>query len=155
MVKIFRFPLQKVLDVRQTIENSKAIALSRSQIQLSSDKAKLKNLNTKKDTYLDSGTNSNSMHLALSLNDLKISTDYINQLNNMIQNQTGEVEKSNQIVDKDRNVLIEASRDKKVVEKLKEHHLERYVKDNRSRSIKQESEIALQVTQKNKQDGTD
>lgn len=155
MAKSFHFPLQKVLDVRQITEDRQAISLKNSQMSLNKEKEQLENLAQKKDAQLkvDEDEYDNVDDVNLSLNELQVTVDYISQLNNRITNQIQVVEKSNGKVEKERDVLIEASKEKKIVEKLRERQLTNYKDNYRKKVTKEESEIALRVILKNKDNG--
>ncbi|MCK4446323.1 MAG: flagellar export protein FliJ [Candidatus Marinimicrobia bacterium] len=155
MAKSFHFPLQKVLDVRQITEDRQAISLKNSQMSLNKEKEQLENLAQKKDAQLkvDEDEYDNVDDVNLSLNELQVTVDYISQLNNRITNQIQVVEKSNGKVEKERDVLIEASKEKKIVEKLRERQLTNYKDNYRKKMMKEESEIALRVILKNKDNG--
>ena len=153
MAKSFHFPLQKVLDVRQVTEDRQAISLKNSQMSLNKEKEQLENLAQKKDAQLKVDENDSVDDVNLSLNELQVTVDYISQLNNRITNQIQVVEKSNGKVEKERDVLIEASKEKKIVEKLRERQLTNYKDNYRKKVTKEESEIALRVILKNKDNG--
>lgn len=155
MAKSFHFPLQKVLDVRQITEDRQAISLKNSQMSLNKEKEQLENLAQKKDAQLkvDEDEYDNVDDVNLSLNELQVTVDYISQLNNRITNQIQVVEKSNGKVEKERDDLIEASKEKKIVEKLRERQLTNYKDNYRKKMMKEESEIALRVILKNKDNG--
>jgi flagellar biosynthesis chaperone FliJ len=65
------------------------------------------------------------------------------------------VEKSNEKMEAERNVLISVSKGKKIVEKLREGQLTDYKSNYRKKESKEESEIALQVILKNKNHGNE
>lgn len=153
MAKSFHFPLQKVLDVRQITEDRQAISLKNSQMSLNKEKEQLENLAQKKDAQLKVDEYDSVDDVNLSLNELQVTVDYISQLNNRITNQIQVVEKSNGKVEKERDDLIEASKEKKIVEKLRERQLTNYKDNYRKKMTKEESEIALRVILKNKDNG--
>jgi len=149
MSKSFQFPLQKVLDLREIIEDSRAIVLKRSQAKLLQEKEELENLKEKKNTMLNQEQNNGPTNGSFSLRNIRISMDYISQLNDTISHQIRRVRHTNEIVAKDRNVLIEASKNKKIVEKLRERKLEDFNKDRRKKEINKENEIAIRITARN------
>lgn len=153
MVKSFHFPLQKVLDVRKIVEDRRAVALKNSQSSLNREKKQLDNLAQKKHAQLKIDGNVCTDQVNISLNGLKVSVDYISQLNDKITSQIQVVEKSNEKMEEKRDVLIKASKEKKIVEKLREHQLTDYKIKNRKKESKEESEIALRVVSKNNDHG--
>jgi len=153
MVKSFHFPLQKVLDVRQIAEDRQAIALKESQMSFNKEKERLETLGQIKDAHLKTDGSNNVDNESISLNELKVSIDYISQLSDKITNQIKVVEKSNEKMEAERDVLISVSKGKKIVEKLREHQFTDYKNNYRKKESKKESEIALRVILKNKNHG--
>ncbi len=149
MAKSFQFPLQKVLNLREIIEDSRAIVLKRSQAKLLQEKEELESLKEKKNTMLNQEQNNGSTNGSFSLRNIKISMDYISQLNDTIAHQMRRVRQTDEIVAKDRSVLIEASKNKKIVEKLRERRLEDYNKDCRRKETSKENEIAIRIMARN------
>ena len=155
MAKMFQFPLQKVLSLREMIEESRAITLENSRRALKQEQEKLQNLESRKESLLEEEKSNDMERMTLSLNDLRVSMQYISQLNDMISNQMQQVERSNELVQRERDNLLEASKDRKIVEKLRERHLANYIKSYRKKEMKKESEIALRVAVKNNTSGDD
>ncbi|HCL00245.1 MAG TPA: flagellar export protein FliJ [Candidatus Marinimicrobia bacterium] len=153
MVKSFDFPLQKVLDIRQIGEDRQAVALKKSQMSFNKEKERLETLGKKKDTHLKTNGENSVDNGSISLNELKVSIDYISQLSDKITNQIKVVEKSNEKMEAERDVLINVSKGKKIVEKLRERQLTDYKTNYRKKESKEESEIALRVILKNKNHG--
>ncbi|MCD6441258.1 MAG: flagellar export protein FliJ [Candidatus Marinimicrobia bacterium] len=155
MAKSFRFPLQKVLDVRQIAEDRQAVALKKSQISFNKDMERLEDLGQIKDTHLKTNVTNSGDNESISLNNLKVSIDYISQLNDKITDQIQIVEKSNKKMEAEREVLINVSKEKKIVEKLRERQFIDYKSNYCKKESKEESEIALQVILKNKNHGNE
>jgi len=153
MAKSFHFPLQKVLKFKKTIEDIQAIALKKSQLSLDKENGYLNDLAQKKENLLNVKEDDDINSENLSLNKLQISSDYVSQLNDKISSQVKVVEKSYEIVDKERDDLIEVSKNKKIVEKLRERKLTSYLKNNRKKEMTKESEIALRIVSKKKNYG--
>lgn len=147
MAKSFNFPLQKVLDVRKHTEDRKAVELGLAQEVLMKKKDKLDLLRRNKESVLK------DVKLKISLGQLKIKSEYIEQINYMIQNQKTQVKKSNEKVAKKRNYLLEAVKDKKAVEILKDRHIENVRKTRKLAESKIENETAIRMVMRTKEDG--
>ncbi len=147
MSKAFRFPLQKVLNYRKSVEDRCIIALKRSQSILLQAEDKLHSMQHAKDSFLNTQSNNNQ---PISLTELQISTDYLDQMNGMIDRQVLEVTRSEKIVDKDRETLLGATKEHKIAEKLRERQKHEYLLESRKKELLNQSEIALQVSAKNK-----
>ena len=119
MAKQFRFPLEKVLDYKKNIEDLKAGELNHSRGKKKKEEEKLKSIEEKKqDTIIEDGSRKN-----MTLNQLNISTDYLLQLNAQIEKGEERVLDADTEVENKLEHLIEASKNKKVVEKLRERKL--------------------------------
>lgn len=147
MAKSFNFPLQKVLDVRKHTEDRKAVELGLAQEVLMKKKDKLDLLRRNKESVLK------DVKLKISLGQLKIKSEYIEQINYMIQNQKAQVKKSNEKVAKKRDYLLEAVKDKKAVEILKGRHIENVRKTRKLAESKIENETAIRMVMRTKEDG--
>jgi len=82
------------------------------------------------------------------LNELKVKKDYLLHLNKNIETQKKEVQSSNKKVDENREELLFASKDKKVLEKLKSKYYENYKKMKNLKENKQEDEVAGRIASK-------
>lgn len=147
MAKSFNFPLQKVLDVRKHTEDRKAVELGLAQETLMKKKDKLDLLRKNKESVLK------DVRLKISLGQLKIKSEYIEQVNYMIQNQKAQVKKSTKNVAKKRDYLLEAVKDKKAVEILKDRHIENVRKTRKLAESKIENETAIRMVMRTKEDG--
>ncbi len=146
MSRNFQFPLQRVLNIREIIEETKSLELKRSQSKLEKDKNQLTALNDRKNEMLSETRSITMDGDKLTINSLQISSNYVSQLSESIKGKLQTVEQSSQVVEKDRNNVLKASRDKKIVEILKEQHLENYISELNKSEEKEESEISLRLT---------
>ena len=67
------------------------------------------------------------------------------QLNENIENQIKEVNESNVEVEKKREKLLSATRDKKILEKLKHKYFENYRKMKNIEEVKKDDEVAGRI----------
>lgn len=145
MAKAFNFSLQRVLDIRQSIENQKTIELSNAQVAFRVEEEKLNHLKEKKETVMGTDDGTLEQPVKIDLNSLKVNQIYLEQLSREINVQTREVKKSDDVVTRHRELLMHARKDKKVLELLKEKYLMEYKKTKNREETKIESEVAIRI----------
>ena len=118
-MKHFKFPLEKILGYRKNIEDKKAEALYQSRIKKKDEEDILELIEEEKQNMLKG----NERKKSNTLNQLTISSDYLNQLNNDIEKSENKIKDADKEVDEKLTDLKEASIDKKAVEKLRERKL--------------------------------
>ncbi len=143
MPKSFKFPLQKVLEYRQKAEDLKAINLQKSKNILIEKQNQHNSLVQQKNQALDQDKLEKSQQISIVA--LKISKDYISQISDNIDKKKEEIKISDKNVDKDRKILLKATKEKKIVENLRERKFVDYTIENRRNVMKIESEIALRM----------
>ncbi len=150
MSRNFQFPLQRVLNVREIIEETRSLELKRSQSRLETEKNQLKVLKERKKEMLSETRLRTKRGDRLTINSLQVTSNYVSQLNESISGKKSAVDKTVQLVEKDRSEVLKASREKKIVEILKDQHLQRYIKGLNRAQEKEESEIGLRIAAKRK-----
>jgi len=146
MAKSFSFSLEKIIDVRKNIENKKAVELNKSKIVLKKKQNELDKLKGEKEKAIHNTLFNNEKTDKLNINKLKINNDYLSQLNKNIESQKKNVNTSNKFVQENRNKLLFASKEKKVLEKLKEKAQLNYKKIKNMQENKAENEITIQMS---------
>ncbi len=126
------FPLQKVLEYRQYLEDLRAVELGKIQAEEFSANKRLSDLKSDKTEALDNVTKEIKENPRINLNDLKLQNDYLEDLHHKIEHQNKTVQQLKSEVEKNRQQLQEAVKERKMVEKLKDqfkerqkHHLDR------------------------------
>jgi flagellar FliJ protein len=142
MGKTFLFPLEKVLDYRKKIENQKTEALSQSRKKKKELEKNLENIEDKKQLII------NGNHEKLTVNQLSISTDYLNQINKEIEGEEHQINVAEKEIENRLGKLKSASKDKKAVEKLKERKFDEHKKNIKRYDRKKTDEIANRKSQK-------
>lgn len=107
-------------------------------------------LEKKKEKALNNKKNRSQKIEKLDLNDLKIRKDYIVQINNELKMQTQRVEEANIKVDESREELVQATKEKKMLEKLSARKYEDYKKDEKLVQSKKDNEVAGRVALSNR-----
>ncbi|MDP8237828.1 MAG: flagellar export protein FliJ [Candidatus Hatepunaea meridiana] len=146
MPKSIQSTIQTILNLREKAEDARAVSLKNTKVSLANEKEKLEEIEKKKSSLLNKTGNRSRDKVIISLNQLQVSVDYQTQLNESIVNQTCEVDNALRKMEKDQSNLTNASKDKKVVEKLLDRKRVEFLKNNRRKESKNESEIALKVT---------
>jgi len=139
MAKQYQFSLGRVFSYRKKVEDLKAEDLARSKIRKKNEEEKLDNIEKIKHNILDEKNPPENM----TLNQLQISSDYILQLDDQIEDVEKRVLEAETEVKESLDELSNASKDKKAVEKL----LERRAKERKTLEKKMEmkkiDEIAI------------
>ncbi len=146
MTKSFKFSLQKILDVRASIEDNKAIDLQKARAETERKKQSLASIHAEKDAIV-SPEAVNPRPENTSLQELSNRTAYVEQLTNKIEKQGEAVKKSQAETEARRIAFIKASKEKMVIEKLKDQHLEVYRRKLNQDQVKNESEVASRISQ--------
>ncbi len=145
MTKAFNFSLQKVLDIREMVEDTKAMDLQKAQAETELEQQKLSQVQTEKSDLVQ-GSRRTDDGGSITIQELSNRTAYADQLTEKIEQQGEAVATSQVKTDEQRQVYIKASKDKMVMEKLKEHHHEAYRKKINQDQVKVESEIAARTS---------
>ena len=146
MTKAFNFSLQKVLDVREIVEDAKAVELQKAQADTELEKQRLALVKTEKADMVN-GSDEVADIQNISVGALSNRTAYVDQLSDKIKQHNEAVTISQLKTDEQRQLYIEASKDKMVMEKLKEHHHDAFKKKINQDQVKAESEIAARTSQ--------
>ena len=141
MTKAFTFSLQKVLDVREVMEESKAMDLQKAQADTELKKQRLLETQAEK-AALVSPESKAEVDSDVKLTDLNTRTAYLGQLRAKIAEQNQDVAQSKAEEEVKRQAYVEASKDKKVMERLKEKHRDKFKKKQNQEAVKEESEVA-------------
>jgi flagellar FliJ protein len=142
MSKSFSFSLEKVFEYRKNVENKRAVELSRAQSELKKKKDELNQLKIKKEQTIKESEDESKQSSKINLNQLKVSQDYILQLNEDITNQNKQVTKSGKSVKINLGKLLEASKDKKILENLKSKHFDEFKKMKKHIENKKDDEVS-------------
>ncbi len=109
MTKSFKFSLQKILDVRASIEDNKAIDLQKARAETERKKQSLASIHAEKDAIV-SPEAVNPRPENTSLQELSNRTAYVEQLTNKIEKQGEAVKKSQAETEARRIAFIKASK---------------------------------------------
>ena len=113
-MKKFVFKLQKVLDYRSEIEEKKKDEFAKAQKKLLFEKNKLENLIERKKSAVEDKSNYKSKL------DYQLLLNYIDFIDDKIENQMAEIKKAEDEFAIKKDELIKSTSDRKVIEKLKE-----------------------------------
>lgn len=134
----FIFKLQSVLNLRKqkedNIKNELGIAIQR----LEQEKRRLSELENTLDATVrefNEKTRKTTVHELIEYN------EYLSLLNSRIKSQKDNVNNAAQYVDKVREELVKAVKDRKILEKLKERHYEEFLLERKKLEQKTNDEI--------------
>ncbi|HOA55435.1 MAG: flagellar export protein FliJ [Acetivibrionales bacterium] len=134
----FIFKLQSVLNLRKqkedNIKNELGIAIQR----LEQEKRRLSELENTLDATVrefNEKTRKTTVHELIEYN------EYLSLLNSRIKSQKDNVNNAAQYVDKVREELVKAVKDRKILEKLKERHYEEFLLEQKKLEQKTNDEI--------------
>lgn len=124
MAKRFKFPLQPVLDQRERAEEQKQQVVAHRRRALDDAEAELARLN---DDFRANSEALRSSHRGLGAEELRMHYAHLQYLDRVILSQIRVVAERRVMLDRARTDLLHASRDRQVVEKLKERRHEAFV----------------------------
>lgn len=128
-MKKFNFRLDRIRKFKQQLEQDKKRGLAVEQIRCQAEKQKLSAITSTHKKYLSSyGVRQPGR---VNVRELIISRRYIDKLSGDMEKQTGTVTAVEKDVAGAQKALLEASREKKKYEKLKERKLQAYLEESR------------------------
>jgi len=123
----FKYQFETILNLKIRMEDMKKGELKLAIDKLEKEKEKLNHLIKEKEMQYEIVKEKQKERFTAE--DLRLFNNYINALSKKIDYQTNIVEKEEKKVDKIREELIKASKEKRMFEKLKEKKLEEYMRE--------------------------
>ena len=140
-MKQFQFRLQKVMETTQTKEEIKKRELAKAMGILMDNEALMDNMLKELEAHLDHYTACRGSS-TLKISELRTMSNYTEKMRQEIQLQTKKIAQLNEAVRKHREKLLEITKDKKVLEKLKNKKYEEFKKKLRSMEQKFMDEVS-------------
>lgn len=132
----YKFRLQKLLEFRQDVEDKSKISF----MEAMSEKNRVEmELNCLQDSY----NRYKNIPLNLSTIEKKIVQNYLNVVNNSIEDTTSLLDEKEVIVEEKRENLVKSQVERKTVEILKEKDYGRYISEENRKEQNQVDEFAL------------
>lgn len=122
-IEKFNFKLEKVLDYKKGMELNKKNEYGKAKQKLNSDEDVLKSYNHFKENV----AREKNMSTKTNIGDLKLYNNFLKDINDKINNQKEQVHKSESKVVKAETELLEATKEKKMFEKLREYKYDEYL----------------------------
>ena len=141
----YKFSYQKILDVRQIQENQKSSEVASVQNELEKEKDELYKLVDEKSSTLKD--NENALRSSL---DLMRKNSFMNRVNEDIDKKKLKIEEKEESLSNKKNELLEASKSRKIMDKLKESDLKKYNIEQSRKEQNQIDEIGANIALKNK-----
>lgn len=138
---MFVFSLQSVLDYRKNIEEKILGEFSEKKRELELEKLKLINLINERANLLDELRK--MQNKSLHVDDIARRISYVEQLRENEKQQNIIIAQVSEQLEAKRNELLEAVKKTKIMEKLKERHVEQYENDERAYEQKNYDEMAV------------
>lgn len=148
MSRKFNFSLQKLLEFRDRKETSRSNEFKHTHNELELEKQRLLDIQERKIRMLQESADDDHNSGSISLNQIKLTSSYVDQLSDEIDAQERRVEGSEQKMESAREELIVASKDKMIIEQLREKHVSEHAKQAMKFERIQESETALRISRK-------
>lgn len=111
----FKFRMQRILEHRETLENIKKGEFGKIQTELNQQREVLESLKSKQSDILTE----RASKMNTTMYELQMYNNYILELDRQMEMQMKKIEAIKIEVEKARSELIEATKDKKIIEKLK------------------------------------
>tara|TARA_B100000131_G_scaffold252076_1_gene245831 strand:- start:124 stop:564 length:441 start_codon:yes stop_codon:yes gene_type:complete len=141
----YKFSYQKILDVRQIQEDQKSSEVASAQNELEKEKDELSKLEDEKSSTLKENGNDSQSSL-----DLMRKNSFMNRVNENIDKQKLKIEEKEETLSNKKNELLEASKSRKIMDKLKESDLKKYNIEQSRKEQNQIDEIGANIALKNK-----
>ena len=142
-MKKFQYRLQRILKLKTTLKKQAQKELAKAQNERLKQQAILDNL--RNELALRLNDEKNNRLNKLNVWHLEISQGYIAQLTFLIIHQQKVVQDMEQIVEKKRQLLVEASREERKYSRLKEIRKEEYIQDMELALQKETDEFAKNI----------
>jgi flagellar FliJ protein len=146
-MKRFTFRLERILRYKIQIEEQKRLFLAARMEELKNNKEKLLKMTREREEY--SRQYSSYFNGHIDINRLKIARRFLDKLHVELINQAKKVIETEKKVEKAKLDLIEAMRDRKKFENLKERKLQAYEKESNKEEQKYLDEFAGQAGTRN------
>ena len=140
-----RFALQKILDLKELIVESRAVELEKSKQDLNDKQYELESMQYNKSQTLVSNGDIQRSGAVLNPMQLQLSRDYVVQLTAHIEKQVKTVAESSSRVSDQHRALIKVNQEKRALEILRSKHLDEYKKEVQKKERSEESEVALRL----------
>ena len=145
----YKFSYQKILNVRQIQEDQKSSEVASAQSELDVEKDQLSELEKEKSSTLSQKENVNENTL-----DLLRKNSFVNQANDNIDKQKKKIKEKEQNLSSKKDELLEASKSRKIMDKLKETDLEKFKLEQSRKDQNQLDEIGANIALKKRRNNS-
>jgi len=147
MSKAFRFPLQRILNFKDKIADEKSRHFQRSLAEVEREKQELAEIESTKTAAL-SEQRSRENEEQVSLRDIRLAESHVSQLNDRMEQQEKTIAQRKVAAESARQELLKATKEKRVIEKLRERQFAEHLRNERQRETVVENELAIRITQR-------
>ena len=143
----YKFTYQKILDIRNIQEELKSVETASKQRELQEEQEELEKLNELKSDHV----NGNGKKTGKSPHELLLNDTYMNQMNRKLDDQKQEVEKRESELKDKKTELLEATKSKKIMDKLKETDYQNFKTEEDRKVQKDLDDIGAKMTKNKKE----
>jgi flagellar protein FliJ len=147
-MKTFKFSLQQVLDIKETLEEIAEVEMAKAMRKLESSRRDLNKLQKYMDTRVREAEKLNGV--TTDGHELYFHFSHLDWLQKKTQKQLQEVLRMEENVKKVRNHLLELLKDVKIMENLKDKESYKWLKDKNHKEQVELDEISRQIYQNNR-----
>ena len=127
-MKKFRFRLQKVMEYKEEIEKQRKLELSKSKQRVYDEEEKLKQLR-RRDSACRKQIQEKGMAERIDPREMDLYYQYLKVLEAQMKHQNGCILGAKEVMEEKRQILLEATKERKILEKLKEKKHVEYSSD--------------------------
>ncbi len=143
MARVKNFRLQKVLEFKEHLEVMSTLELHKAQNKQKEAENTLKRLMASKHQLLQQADEQFNTKNKLDLTDLKMHLSYLGQLHESIDQQNKTIKNLTQVVEKKRQALKEAVKERKIIQSLKDQFTEQQKQEVKKIENERIDEIAI------------
>jgi len=141
-MKAFNFSLQRLLDAKEALERVAEVRVGEAQRKLNNGEARLARL--REQEQLQQKSHADKLRDGeLSRNDMSVRVLFVNRFDRYLEKQEEIVIKQRQSLDEARSLLLNAMRERKSLENLKEREKSQWITDERRADRREMDELAI------------
>lgn len=150
MAKLFNYRFQNILKVKEILEDQRKHQVAQEQKQLFLEKERLKLLIKKRENNIEKWKEITKDSNIVKIKELQETAMYIDKINDFIDGQSDIVNQQKENVNIARTELVEAKKQTKIFEKLKEKDYERFLERQSKREMMLTDQIVTYNSSVNK-----
>ncbi|MEE3234232.1 MAG: flagellar export protein FliJ [Candidatus Latescibacterota bacterium] len=142
-MKRFRYRFQRILEVKEGVENLRRAELAEVISVINKEKAQLEFVNRVKQKHMSSDRGKKALRFNVEL--LRTGANYSLMLQRNIEEQKEQIQKIESVVEDKRKSLLEAEKERRVYGKLKDREQKLYLKEQKKEERKQLDQVGERI----------